>query len=182
MGEAGPEFEMRTPHGDDRERRVCTTCGFVDYVNPKIVAGAVAQSGDGRILMCKRAIEPRKGFWTLPAGFMEQGESVADAARREAREEACADLALIDLLAVYSIPRISQVQMFFRARLADPSVAAGPESQAVALYEWDEIPFDDLAFPSVRWALEAWRARLGRTGDPPAMRSQGADFAPINDL
>ena len=182
MGEAGPDFEIRTPEDDDRERRVCATCGFVDYVNPKIVAGAVAQSADGRVLMCKRAIEPRKGFWTLPAGFMEQGESVADAARREAREEACADLELIDLLAVYSIPRISQVQMFFRARLADPAIAAGPESQAVALYEWDEIPFDDLAFPSVRWALEDWRARAGRTGDPPALRSQGEDFAPRDDV
>jgi ADP-ribose pyrophosphatase YjhB (NUDIX family) len=83
-----PEFELKTPPGDDRERRVCATCGFVDYVNPRIVAGAVVESADGQILMCKRAIEPRKGFWTLPAGFMEQGESVADAARREAREEA----------------------------------------------------------------------------------------------
>ena len=182
MTDTRPEFELTTPKGDDRERRVCVTCGFVDYVNPKIVAGAVAQSDDGRILMCKRAIEPRKGFWTLPAGFMEEGESVADAARREAREEARADLELIDLLAVYSVPRISQVQMFFRARLADPAVSAGPESEAVALYDWADIPFDDLAFPSVRWALEDWRARQGRTGDPPAVRSQGEDFAPRDDL
>lgn len=177
-----PDFAVTTPEGDDRERRVCTTCGFIDYENPKIVAGAVAESPDGRILMCKRAIEPRKGFWTLPAGFMEQGESVADAARREAREEACARLELIDLLAVYSIPRISQVQMFFRARLADPAIAPGPESLKVALYAWDEIPFNDLAFPSVRWALEDWRARRGRAGDPPAMRTQGADFAPRDEL
>ena len=182
MGDGGPDFDLKTPRGDDRERRVCNTCGFVDYVNPKIVAGAVVQSADGRILLCKRAIEPRQGFWTLPAGFMEEGESVADAARREAREEACAQLDIIDLLAVYSIPRISQVQMFFRARLADPSIAAGPESQDVALYEWDEIPFDALAFPSVRWALEDWRARRGRTGDPPAMRSQGEGFAPVDDF
>lgn len=181
---AGPEpdFELKTPSGDDRERRVCTTCGFVDYVNPKIVAGAVAQSADGRILMCKRAIEPRKGFWTLPAGFMEQGESVADAARREAREEACAQLELIDLLAVYSIPRISQVQMFYRARLAAPEIAPGPESQDVALYHWDEIPFNELAFPSVRWALEDWRARKGSSNEPPALRTQGEDFAPRDDL
>jgi len=182
MNGLDPEFEVRTPHGDDRKRRICTTCGFVDYVNPKIVAGAVAQSADGRLLMCKRAIEPRKGFWTLPAGFMEEGESVADAARREAREEACADLELIDLLAVYSIPRISQVQMFFRARLAHPSIAAGPESQDVALYDWDEIPFDALAFPSVRWALEDWRARRGQTGQPPAVRSQGDDFEPVMEV
>jgi ADP-ribose pyrophosphatase YjhB (NUDIX family) len=177
-----PEFELKTPPGDDRERRVCATCGFVDYINPKIVAGTVVESADGRILMCRRAIEPRKGFWTLPAGFMEQGESVADAARREAREEACAQLEMIDLLAVYSIPRISQVQMFFRARLADPSIAPGPESLEVALYAWEEIPFEDLAFPSVRWALEDWRARKGRTGDPPALRTQGEDFAPKDDV
>jgi ADP-ribose pyrophosphatase YjhB (NUDIX family) len=182
MAGARPHFELTTPDGDDRERRICTTCGFVDYENPKIVAGAVVESADGRILMCKRAIEPRMGFWTLPAGYMEQGESVADAARREAREEACASLELIDLLAVYSIPRISQVQMYFRARLADPSIAAGPESQEVALYAWDEIPFNDLAFPSVRWALEDWRARRGQTGLPPALRTQGEDFAPKDDL
>lgn len=177
-----PDFKLTIPEGDDRERQVCNTCGFVDYVNPKIVAGAVVEADDGRILMCRRAIEPRSGFWTLPAGYMEQGESVAEAARREAREEACADLELIDLLGVYSIPRISQVQIFYRARLADPAIAAGPESAEVALYHWDAIPFDQLAFPSVRWALEDWRARRGQTGLPPALRSQGEDFAPRQDL
>ena len=84
-------FAMRIPEGDGRERRVCTTCGFIDYVNPRIVTGSVVHDGD-RILLCRRAIDPRKGFWTLPAGFMEQGESVEESARREAREEACADL------------------------------------------------------------------------------------------
>lgn len=182
MTETQPDFDLKIPHGDDRERHVCNTCGFVDYVNPKIVAGAVVESGDGRILMCRRAIEPRSGYWTLPAGYMEQGESVAEAARREAREEACADLELIDLLGVYSIPRISQVQIFYRARLADPSIAAGPESEEVALYEWDDIPFGELAFPSVRWALEDWRARRGQTGLPPSLRTQGEDFAPLEDL
>lgn len=176
------DFTLKIPAGDDRERHVCGTCGFVDYVNPKIVAGAVVEDGEGRILMCKRAIEPRSGFWTLPAGYMEEGESVVEGARREAWEEARAKLEIIDLLGIYSVPRISQVQIFFRARLAEPHIAAGPESEAVALYRWDEIPFDDLAFPTVRWALEDWRARIGQSGIAPALRSQGDDFAPVDEV
>lgn len=182
MTNHAPNFSLQVPEGDDRERSVCGTCGFVDYVNPKIVAGAVVEDGEGRILMCKRAIEPRSGFWTLPAGYMEQGESVAQGARREAWEEARAKLEIIDMLGMYSVPRISQVQIFFRARLTDPHVEAGPESEAVALYPWNEIPFNDLAFPTVRWALEDWRARIGQVGLPPALRSQGADFAPVDDV
>jgi ADP-ribose pyrophosphatase YjhB (NUDIX family) len=178
MSDLSPAFTNRIPKDEDRERQICDHCGFIDYVNPKIVAGSVVEAEDGRILMCKRAIEPRSGYWTLPAGYMELGESVADAAAREAREEACAEIETIDLLGIYSIPRISQVQIFFRARLSKPEIAAGPESQEVALYHWDEIPMNDLAFPSVRWALEDWRARKGQTGVAPAMRTQGADFAP----
>lgn len=151
-----PSFSHAVPDGDDRERRVCDSCGFVDYVNPKIVAGAVCVDDTGLILLCKRAIEPRRGYWTLPAGYMEEGESVEQAAAREAREEACADIAIDALLGVYSIPRISQVQLMFRARLVS-SVAAGPESEEVALLPWEEIPWDNLAFPSVRWALQDWR-------------------------
>jgi ADP-ribose pyrophosphatase YjhB (NUDIX family) len=178
MSDLNPAFTNRIPKDEDRERQICDHCGFIDYVNPKIVAGSVVEAEDGRILMCKRAIEPRPGYWTLPAGYMELGESVADAAAREAQEEACATIETIDLLGIYSIPRISQVQIFFRARLADPAIAAGPESQEVALYHWDDIPMNDLAFPSVRWALEDWRARKGQTGIAPAMRTQGADLAP----
>jgi ADP-ribose pyrophosphatase YjhB (NUDIX family) len=174
-----PDFHVAVPDGDDRERRICRSCGFVDYVNPKIVAGAVATDEAGRILMCRRAIEPRSGFWTLPAGFMEQGESVEQAARREAQEEACADLALEGLMAVYSVPRISQVQMFFRARLAVPEIAAGPESLEVAMFDWDQIPMDALAFPTVRWALEDFRAGHGAAGGPPILRTQGPNFEPL---
>ena len=173
-----PAFTLRMPDGEDRDRKVCDHCGFIDYVNPKIVAGSVVEADDGRILMCKRAIEPRSGFWTLPAGYMETGESIEDAAAREAVEEACAIIDIIDLMAIYSIPRISQVQLFFRARLSKPEIAAGPESEAVALYTWDEIPMNALAFPTVRWALEDWRARRGTSGQPPAMRTQAADIAP----
>ncbi|MEO8602316.1 MAG: NUDIX hydrolase [bacterium] len=150
-------FSRRTPDGDNRERLVCDSCGFVSYENPKVVVGSVCTWGD-RILLCKRAIEPRKGYWTLPAGYMEVRESTADGAAREAWEEACATIEIDALLAVYNIPRISQVQVIYRARLANPDVAAGPESEAVGLFTWDEIPWDDLAFPSVRWALTQFYA------------------------
>lgn len=145
-------FQTKIPDGDDRPRQVCDACGFINYVNPKIVVGAVAVLGD-QILMCKRAIEPRRGYWTLPAGFMEEGETVEAAAQREAREEACAELIIDGLLAVYSVPRISQVQLMFHARLASPAIAAGPESEAVAMVRYQDIPWADLAFPTVAWAL-----------------------------
>jgi len=151
-----PDFATRIPADDDCERAQCTHCGFVDYQNPKIVTGVVA-SWDNQILLCKRAIEPRKGFWTLPAGYMELGERVEDGAKREAWEEARADLTIDQILAVYSIPRISQVQILFRARLNTPNVSAGPESEAVTLYDWDDIPWTDLAFPTVAWALSHYK-------------------------
>lgn len=159
-------FENRIPDGDDRERRVCGTCGFVDYVNPKIVVGSVVRH-DGKILLCKRAIEPRKGYWTLPAGFMEQGESVEAGACREAWEEARARLTITGLLAIYSIPRISQVQIMHLAELAEPGFSAGPESEAVALFAWNDIPWAELAFPSVGWALHHARSVWDGTSTGP---------------
>ncbi len=144
-------FTLGVPEGDDRERRICGTCGFVDYRNPRIVAGSVVTSGD-RILLCKRAIEPRRGFWTLPAGYMELGETVEEAAQREAREEACADIEIDRMLAMYSIPRIGQVQIMFRARLMS-DVRPGPESLETELVAWKDIPWSQLAFPTVVWAL-----------------------------
>lgn len=158
-------FSHQVPAGEDRERRVCQTCGFIDYANPRIVTGVVAYAED-RILLCRRAIEPRKGFWTLPAGFMELGESVEEGARREAREEACAELEIETLLGLYSIPRIGQVQIFFRARLIN-APSPGPESLEVGLFRWDEIPWKELAFPSVRWALGHYRESAGTTGFAP---------------
>lgn len=172
------DFTQEVPDGDDRVRRLCRTCGFIDYVNPKIVAGAVIPDAEGRILMARRAIEPRKGFWTLPAGYMEEGESVEQAARREAFEETRAKIETIDLLGVYSVPRISQVQIFFRARLLEPGVAAGPESEEVAFFALDDIPYDDLAFPSVHWALEDYRERLDQRSCIPALRSQDPAVTP----
>src|SRR5579862_9524057 len=140
------------PDGHERERLVCGDCGFILYDNPKIVVGSVPRWED-KILMCRRAINPRRGFWTLPAGYLELNESTRAGAEREAWEEARARLAIESLLAIYEIPRISQVQLIYRARLTDENVAAGPESLEVGLFGWDEIPWDDIAFPSVRWAL-----------------------------
>lgn len=171
MNKAEPSFTLTIPPGDDRKRRVCDRCDFIDYVNPRIVTGSVITWED-RILLCKRAIEPRKGFWTLPAGFMENSETVEDGARREAREEACVDIEIEHMLAMYSIPRISQVQIMFKARMVSPDFAPGPESTDVMLVEWDDIPWKEMAFPSAVWALKQWKSLKGETkfvpfGNPP---------------
>ena len=138
------------------ERYVCGDCGHIYYANPKIVVGSVV-TFEGRILMCRRAIEPRRGFWTLPAGYLEEHETPEDGARREAREEAQCEIVLEALLAVYAIPRLSQVQLMYRAHLKTATFAAGAESLDVALFSWDDIPWAEIAFPSVRWALNHWR-------------------------
>jgi ADP-ribose pyrophosphatase YjhB (NUDIX family) len=163
------DFRREVPHGDTHERDVCATCGFINYVNPKIVTGSIVRHG-GRIMLCRRAIEPRVGFWTLPAGFMEVGETAEQAAMREAREEANAAIVIDRLLAVYTIPRIAQVQIMYLAHLAEPAFSAGPESLEVMLAAWEDIPWDDLAFPTVRWALTQYRSIEGV-----------ADFAPFSN-
>lgn len=149
----GTSTTDRIPDGDNRLRAVCDACGHIQYLNPKIVAGCLPVWGD-RILICKRAIEPRYGMWTLPAGFMENGESVAEGAAREAMEEANARVEITDLYTVYSIPHISQVYMMFLAKLLDPDVSAGTESLEVKLVTEDEIPWDQLAFTMVRRTLK----------------------------
>ncbi len=146
-------FDRRVPDGDTRERLVCRDCGFIHYQNPTIVVGTVA-SWLGRVLLCRRAIEPRVGFWTIPAGFLEERETPEEGAVREAREEAGATLEIDALLGVYSIARISQVHLLYRAHLRSPDVAPGAESLDVALVPLPAIPWGELAFPSVRWALE----------------------------
>jgi ADP-ribose pyrophosphatase YjhB (NUDIX family) len=151
-----PRFVRRIPDGDTAERYVCGDCGHVYYTNPKIVVGSVVTYRD-RVLLCRRAIEPRKGLWTLPAGYLEENETSEDGARREAREEALCEIVLEGLLAVYSIPRISQVQLLYRARLDSAEFGAGVESLEVRLFDWDDIPWTEIAFPSVRWALEHHR-------------------------
>ena len=165
-------FKRVVPEGDSLERLVCVDCGFINYENPKIVVGSVVHDA-GKILLCRRAINPRKGFWTLPAGFMEQHETAMEGAMREAFEEATARIAIDALLAVYSIPRLSQVQLIYRATLATPGIAAGPESEEVGFFTFDEIPWKDLAFPSVHWALGHDREVTGRTGFAPFVNPPG---------
>ena len=158
----GPSLRT-VPEGDTHERTVCPDCGFIAYENPKVVVGSVVVSNE-RFLLCRRAIEPRRGYWTLPAGYLEVNESTMAGAAREAFEEARARIAIEGLLAVYDIPRISQVQVIYRARLAEPGFEAGPESLEVRLFAWEEIPWNDLAFPSVHWSLQHFRD-WQRTGD-----------------
>ena len=141
------------PDGDNRERLVCQDCGFIHYQNPKVVVGAIVTFGD-KFLLCRRAIEPRRGFWTMPAGYMEMNESASAGAMREAWEEARARIVIDGLLAMYDVPRLGQVQIIYRAHLDTPDFAAGEESLECRLFGWDEIPWPELAFPSVHWGLK----------------------------
>lgn len=161
-------FVKLVPEGDSQERLVCPDCNFIAYENPKIIVGSIVADGD-RVLLCRRAIEPRSGFWTIPAGYMEVGETVIEGAQREAWEEARARIAIDGVLAVYSISRLSQVQVIFRARWAEPGFEAGPESSEVRQFSWAEIPWADIAFPSVRWALQTWHDTLDSTLPPVAL-------------
>jgi len=163
----GGQFERKRQDGDEHERLTCRECGFIDYENPKVVVGsvvAVPEAGPDAVLLCRRAIEPRLGYWTLPAGYLEMNETVEEGARREAWEEARARIETEGVLAVYSIARLGQVQVMFRARLADGHFEPGPESLEVRAFPWNDIPWDSIAFPTVRWALEAWRDGAGHPG------------------
>lgn len=162
---SGPSVR-KIPEGDDRIRLVCGDCGYVLYENPKIIVGAVC-TWEGRYLLCRRAIEPRKGFWTMPAGYMELHETSEQGAAREVWEEARAKVEIDALLAVYNIPQISQVHMIYRARMLTADFAAGPESLEVRLFDWDEIPWPDLAYPNVKWSLTHARDLKGQTGFAP---------------
>ncbi len=165
-----PRFSRIVPEGENRERVSCLDCGHVFYENPKIVVGAVV-AHERRILLCRRAIAPRRGFWTLPAGYLELNETPEEGAIRETLEEACADIVIDGILAIYSISRIGQVQIIHRARFAhpEPHIAAGEESLEVGLFALDDIPRDELAFPTVQWAIDAYR----RIGDAPLLAPQG---------
>ena len=149
----GSTVVQRIPEGDTFSRAVCDACGVIHYENPKVVVGCLPAYGD-RILICKRAIEPRYGLWTLPAGFMENNESASEGAAREALEEANARVQIEDLYTVYSIPHISQVYMMFRAKLLDADFSPGAESLEVKLVTEEEIPWDQLAFTMVKRTLE----------------------------
>lgn len=172
----GPVIEQ-IPEGDTRLRLVCGDCGFVHYINPRIVVGAVCVWQD-RILLCRRAIEPRKGFWTLPAGYLEANEATEEAARREAYEEAHAAIETTALLAVYALKHISQVQLIYLARLMSPAVGPGPESAEVVLARWADIPWPEIAFPSVHWALRHYREVRDQAVFAPATNPPGESARP----
>ena len=146
---------QRIPEGDTRLRYVCDHCQTIHYQNPNIVAGVLPTWGS-QVLLCRRAIEPRRGYWTLPAGFMENGETLEQAARRETVEEACARVGQMSLYQLFDLPHINQVHVFFRAELADLDFAIGVESLEVRLFDEREIPWDELAFRTVSRTLECY--------------------------
>ncbi|MDX9993809.1 MAG: NUDIX hydrolase [Rhodocyclaceae bacterium] len=148
---------LRVPAGDTLPRHVCDACGAIHYRNPRLVVGTLPVWED-RVLLCRRAIEPRRGCWTLPAGFMENRESVAEAAERETREEACARIDLDDLYTMISVPHISQVHVIYRARLRDLDFAPGDESLEVALFSEADIPWEEIAFRTVALTLRHYFA------------------------
>ncbi|CAI5991158.1 unnamed protein product [Closterium sp. NIES-65] len=157
--QCGSPTNLIVPPGDDKPRDVCSSerCGRVHYANPKVVVGALCL-WEGKVLLCRRGIPPCEGMWGFPQGFLELGESSREGAEREVREEACAEVRVRSLLAVYNIP--NQVQIIYLADLLSPHCAAGSETLEAGLFEWDDVPFPDLAFPTVAWALEHARQQL----------------------
>lgn len=151
----GAPIEYRIPPGDDRQRNVCSATGEIFYQNPLNVVGAIVEH-EGKILMCRRAIEPRLGFWTMPAGFMELGETLLEGAARETREEARAEFTDAEMFAMIDVTHIGQVHIFYRARLVGESYAAGPESESVTLLREDQIDWHQLAFPTIHRALQRY--------------------------
>ena len=162
---------LRVPAGDNRPRFVCENCATIHYQNPKMVLGTIPvyeRDGELKILLCKRAIEPRYGYWTLPAGFMENDETTAEAAMRETQEEAGANIELGKLFALVNVSRVHQVHMFYLATLRDLDFAPGEESLDVQMFSEAQIPWDDLAFPTIRTTLELFfadRVRMREGGD-----------------
>ncbi|PSS47443.1 NUDIX hydrolase [Pseudomonas sp. BBP2017] len=151
----GNQVIQRIPEGDTRLRYVCDHCQTIHYQNPNIVAGVLPIWGN-QVLLCRRAIEPRRGYWTLPAGFMENGETLEQAARRETVEEACARVGQMSLYQLFDLPHINQVHVFFRAELADLDFAVGVESLEVRLFDESEIPWDELAFRTISHTLKCY--------------------------
>jgi ADP-ribose pyrophosphatase YjhB (NUDIX family) len=151
----------RVPPGDSLPRWVCDACGEIHYQNPRLVVGAIPEY-EGRVLLCRRAIEPRYGYWTLPAGFMENDETTGQAAERETLEEAGARIALTEPFTMISVPYVNQVHLFYRARLLDLEFKPGEESLEVALYEEARIPWPEIAFRTVAATLRHWFADRSR--------------------
>ena len=174
--QCGNPVSQKIPQGDNRLRHVCDQCQTIHYQNPRIVAGCLPV-WKKQVLLCRRAIQPRYGLWTLPAGFMENGETIEQAAIRETLEEACARVRDLQLYTLFDLPHINQVYMLFRAELADLDFAAGEESLEVQLFDEVDIPWSELAFPSIGRTLEYFFAdrqtavyplRNEAIGPPPA--------------
>jgi ADP-ribose pyrophosphatase YjhB (NUDIX family) len=149
----GEKVIKRIPEADDRPRDVCDSCNTIHYSNPRIIVGIVPTHNE-KVLLCKRAIEPRKGFWTLPAGFMENGETLLDGAIRETWEEAKATVGDAELYRIFDLPHINQVYMMYRAELVDKTFGPGQESLEVELFAEQEVPWDQIAFPIVTESLK----------------------------
>lgn len=154
----GTPMQRRVPPLEDRTRAVCPNCGFIDYVNPINVVGTIPVWQGDQVLLCRRAIEPRRGWWTLPAGFLETGESSSDGAIRETTEEAGARVDLLGLYSVLDVVHAEQVHLFWRATLRDTDFDPGVETLECQLFPVEEIPWDELAFRTVRTTLEHWVA------------------------
>lgn len=162
----GSKVEYRIPPGDHLPRHVCGHCGHIQYFNPHVIVGCIPEAADGRILMCRRAIEPRSGLWTFPAGFMELGESTAEGAARETHEEAQAEVDVTGLVAVFDVVYISQVYFVYRGRLRHLHHGPTAESSETRLMHESELPWDEIAFTTVRKGLELFLADR-RSGQHP---------------
>lgn len=168
--DCGNPVSKRIPEGDDRPRYCCDHCDIIHYQNPRIIVGIIPTVSD-QVLLCRRAIEPRKGFWTVPAGFMENGETTLEGAVRETWEEARARVQSVTLYRLFDLPYINQVYIFYRAELSDNEFEAGPESLEVSLFSEQDVPWSEIAFPVVTESLrEFFNDRL--TGDYPVRVSE----------
>lgn len=153
--QCGSGLNSRIPEGDDRHRHVCDNCGIIHYQNPRVIVGCLPVH-EGRILLCRRAIEPRKGYWTLPAGFMENGETTLEGAARETWEEARAEVDNQQLYRLFDIPHINQVYIFYRSGILNGSYGVGPESSEVEMFSEVDIPWEEIAFPVVVHTLKEY--------------------------
>ncbi|MBV0932395.1 NUDIX hydrolase [Marinobacterium weihaiense] len=174
----GSAVTLRLPEGDNRLRYTCQQCGRIHYQNPRIVAGCLPVHGD-RVLLCRRAIEPRYGYWTLPAGYMENGESTEEAALRETLEEARAKVELRQLYTLTSIIHVNQVQLIYLANLPHAEFGSSNETLESRLFSEDEIPWDELAFTTIRNALQYYFA--DRKASPPAFPLRHIALSPDQD-
>lgn len=153
--QCGGRLTIKTPDGDTLPRYVCLSCGSIHYQNPKVVAGCLPV-WENKVLLCRRSIEPRLGLWTLPAGFMENGETLAGAAMRETVEEANAHVSIASLFTLFNLPHINQVYVMFRAQLLDMDFSPGDESSEVELFTEEQIPWDKIAFATIRETLNLY--------------------------